>query len=247
MTHQNKMIIIKELQASFLKIASEKKKLWWEKYMRNVINFRGVGIPDIRNLQKKWYKKHLEHLSYKEQIEITLEFFRQDLAEDKLAGILLLQNYLFDKESLSCMIEQYDVIFKEELIYDWNICDWFCVRVLSATIKKYERDAANIISSWSNDPYLWKARASVVAFIGLTKEDKYYSHIFENCSVLIQREERFAKTCVGWILHDIYKADEKVVFDFVNKYLKHFDKESLKNALKYADKEVQKKYLLKLS
>ena len=60
MTYQNKMIIIKELQASFLKIASEKKKLWWEKYMRNVICFRGVGILDIRNLQKEWYKKHLE-------------------------------------------------------------------------------------------------------------------------------------------------------------------------------------------
>ena len=246
MTLQDKIGIINKLQKSLEKISSDKKKLWWEKYMRNVISFRGVGIPEIRNLQKDWYKQHLKNLTDEDRVEIALEFFRQELAEDKLAGVLLLQNYLFDKISLEYMIKQYDMIFQEKLIYDWNICDWFCVRVLTNTIKKYDVDAANIISSWKDDKYLWKARASVVAFIGLTKDDRYYPHIFENCSVLIKREERFAKTAVGWILHDIYKIDEKVVFNFIDNNLTYFDKESLKNALKYAEKEVQKKYLQQL-
>ena len=243
MTHQTKIAIINRLQKSLEKISSQKKRLWWERYMKDVISFRGVGIPEIRDLQKDWYNEHLKSLTFKEQIEIALELFRQDLAEDKLAGVLLLQNYLFDKVSLEYMIKQYDTIFQEKLIYDWNICDWFCVRVLTNTIKKYDIDAVNIISSWRSDKYLWKARASVVAFIGLTKDDKYYPHIFENCNILIKREERFAKTAVGWILHDIYKIDKQIVFNFIDKNLKYFDKESLKNALKYSEKEVQKKYL----
>ena len=88
-------------------IALEKKKLWWEKYMRNVIPFRGVGIPQIRTLQETWYKEHLEKLPYEEQCEVTLEFLRCDYAEDKLAGILLYQNYLFDKMPLEYMLKQY--------------------------------------------------------------------------------------------------------------------------------------------
>ena len=247
MTDKEKIFIIQSLQKLLEDISSQKKKQWWEKYMKNVIRFRGVSIPEIRNLQKDWYKIHLKHFTYEEQVEIAIELFRQDLAEDKLAGILLLQNYLFDKISLEYMIMQYDIIFKEKLIYDWNICDWFCVRVLTNTIKKYGIDAANIISSWKSEEYLWKARASVVSFIGLTKDNRYYSNIFENCGVLIKREERFAKTAVGWILHDIYKTDKQIVFNFIDNNLKYFDKESLKNALKYTDKAIQTGYLLKIA
>jgi len=246
MTTKNKKKIIDILQTDLQDISLDKKKLWWEKYMNNVINFRGVGIPQIRDLQKKWYKHYLQNLTFEEQTEIAVELFRQDLAEDKLAGILLFQNYLFDKVSLEYMINQYNTIFQEELIYDWNICDWFCVRVLTNTIKKYDMDAVDIISTWKDESYLWKARASVVAFIGLTDNNKYYNNIFTNCNVLIKRDERFAKTAVGWILHDIYKVDTKIVFDFLDKNLYYFNKESLKNSLKYCDKNIQQNYLLRL-
>ncbi len=247
MRYHDEITVIKKLQKSLEEISSQKKKLWWEKYMKNVINFRGVGIPEIRNLQKEWYKQYLQNLSYEEQVDIALELFREELAEDKLAAILLLQNYLFDKLSLRYMIKQYEIVFQERLIYDWNICDWFCVKVLTNTIKRYDMDAAHIISSWKDDKYLWKARASVVAFVGLTNSSRYYPIIFENCSVLIQREERFAKSAVAWILHDIYKVNKQIVIDFIDDNLRFFNRESLKNALKYCDKEIQKEYLFKLT
>ena len=91
------------------------------------------------------------------------------------------------------MLQQYEKIFDEKLIYDWNICDWFCVRVLKNTIELHGQKAALEISKWNNSVYLWKARASVVAFIGLTKETQYLELIFANCKILLQREERFAK------------------------------------------------------
>jgi len=48
---------------------------------------------------------------------------------------------------------------------------------------------------------------------------------------------------VGWILHDIYKEDEKFVFDFVNENLEFFSLESLKNSTKYCADEVKKSYI----
>ena len=246
MTLKEKSTIIKSLQTSLEGISSQKKKEWWEKYMRYVIKFRGVGIPEIRKLQKDWYSNYLTPLSYEEQAEVAMALFEEALAEDKLAGVLLFQNYLYDKVSLEYMMEQYETVFDKELIYDWNICDWFCVRVLSNTIKLYGMEAVDKISKWKDESYLWKARASVVAFIGLTKHKEYYPAIFENCRTLIKRDERFAKTAVGWILHDIYKEDKEIVFDFVNQNLEYFDNESLKNATKYCDNKVQKEYIRKL-
>jgi len=238
--------IIQTLQQQMQQIAVPKKKAWWERYMRGTISFRGVGIPEIRKLQVDWYKKYLQHLSHEEQVDIAMELFRQELAEDKLAGVLLFQNYLLDAKPCAYMIKQYETLFDEKLIVDWNVCDWFCVRVLSPTIKEHKKEGAKQISSWRDASYLWQARASVVAFIGHTDTPMYYEDIFENCSVLIQREERFAKTAVGWILHDIYKKDEKIVYNFVDKYLKYFDTESLKNALKYSEKDGRDGYLLRM-
>jgi len=246
MTLKEKSTIIKSLQTSLESISSQKKKEWWEKYMRYVIEFRGVGIPEIRKIQKDWYVNYLSHLSYEEQAEVAMALFEETLAEDKLAGVLLFQNYLYDKVSLAYMMQQYESIFEKELIYDWNICDWFCVRVLSKTIKLYDMQAVDRISKWKDESYLWQARASVVAFIGLTAHREYYPAIFENCSTLIKRDERFSKTAVGWILHDIYKEDKEIVLHFVDQNLKYFDNESLKNALKYTDKGLLQEYVKKL-
>jgi len=243
MNSENNLNEIIKLQEILNTLSNQKKKQWWERYMKHVIEFRGVGIPDIRKIQKNWVKEHLLHLSYEEQINIAMQCFRQKLAEDKLAGVLLLENYLYDKKPLDFMLIQYSGIFDEKLIFDWNICDWFCVRVLKNTIKLHGKKAAEKISKWKDSNNVWKARASVVTFVGLTKDTQYLELIFENCKILIKREERFAKTAVGWILHDIYKNHKESFFDFVDEYLDYFSLESLKNGIKHTPKKTQLEYI----
>ena len=45
-----------------------------------------------------------------------------------------------------------------------------------------------------------------------------------SCSKLIRREERFAKTAVGWILRELSKTDKKAVVAFIEKYAQIFFK-----------------------
>ena len=49
----------------------------------------------------------------------------------------------------------------ERQIFDWGICDCFCMRVLGATIKNNGKECAEAIASWKNAQYLWQARSSV--------------------------------------------------------------------------------------
>jgi len=215
--------------------------------MKGVIPFRGVGIPRNRELLAEWRKTNgIDTWSLEDQLELALAFFKEPIAEDKLTGILFLQNFLYNKLPWEMLLEKYEEIYKRELIFDWNICDWFCVRVLGPTIKDNGKQCAKVIANWKDADYLWQARSSVVPFVNLASESNYYPYINDSCAVLIDREERFSKTAVGWVLRDISKHDEQFVISFVDNHLKSFSTESLGNALKYFEKSKKNEYLQEL-
>jgi len=242
MQDHGKLVI--SLQESLQSKALQKTKVWWESYMKGVIPFRGVGIPEIRTLVSLWIDEHgIKDFSQEDQLELALTLFREPIAEDKLAGILYLQYYLYDQMNWEDLLKKYETLYLDNLIFDWNTCDWFCVRVLSPTIAKHGADCAQSISLWRTSGNLWQARSSVVAFIKVASNRGYYPYIQESCHVLIERQERFAKTSVGWILRDISKHDEEFVKSFVEQHLKSFSIESLRNALKYIDQREREKYV----
>ena len=203
--------------------------------------------PKNRDLLAEWLKQHeIDKWSFEDQLELALAFFKEPFAEDKLAGVLFIQNYLLNELPWELLFQKCEETYKQELIFDWNICDWFCVRVLGAMIKKNGKQCAKAIASWKDAEYLWQARSSVVPFVNVASEATYYSYIDEACAVLIDRKERFAKTAVGWVLRDISKHDEGFVVSFVDNHLKSFSKESLNNALKYFDKDRKIGYMQEL-
>jgi len=51
---------------------------------------------------------------------------------------------------------------------------------------------------------------------------------------------------VGWILREISKYDKPFSLQLIAGNLKHFSIESLRNALKYADKKERSQYLTNL-
>ena len=231
---------ISQLQLRLQGVASPAKKEWWEKYLRHVIPFRGVGIPEIRKQLAIWREvSGVAEWAREDQLELALRLFEEPIAEDKLAGILLLQEYLYDKFPWQALLPRYEALFVEERIFDWNTCDWFCVRVLGPTIAQHGPACAQAIAAWGASDNLWQARSSVVAFVKVAAEQQYYPLICESCAVLIQREERFAKTAVGWILREISRHDQAVVQQFIAEHREHFSAEALRNAVKHLDQDEQ--------
>jgi 3-methyladenine DNA glycosylase AlkD len=236
---------IKSMQARLDKIASRKTKIWWERYLRNTIEFRGVNLVNIREVLHKWYKSEkIDALDLTQQLELALNFFNGNYAEDKLTGVLFLQDYLYNKIDWKILVPKFEKLFSDNLIYDWNVCDWFCVRVLGPMIKENGMNCAKAISKWHRSINVWQARASLIAFVGLTKELSYRKYILDSCENMIKREERFAKTAVGWVLRVLSKSDKKVVVSFLDDKIKYFSLESLGNTTKYFSTIEKKKYVL---
>jgi 3-methyladenine DNA glycosylase AlkD len=238
------------LQSSLQAKAVPKTKAWWGAYMKQVIPFRGVKMPAIRAVLHQWYTTGgIDHrLSFAEQKDLALDLFAENYAEDKLAGILFLQEILLPAGAVDCPadVSRLAALFTENRIYDWNTCDWFCVKVLGPLIRREGDGCAAAIAGWHPAENLWQARASVVPFVAVAANRAYYPLIQESCRTLIRREERFAKTAVGWILRDISKHDENWVRAFIENNVSYFSGESLKNATKYFYQRDRSAYLQRL-
>jgi 3-methyladenine DNA glycosylase AlkD len=195
----------------------------------------------IRAALHNWYAEQniAADLNLNQQKDLAFALLRQTHAEDKLAGTLFLQEILLPRGAIEWQVDvpRFAALFVDGWIYDWNICDWFCIKVLGPLIQKEGMACAQTIAAWRNAEPLWQARASVVAFVKVAANSTYYPLIRASCTILIRRQERFAKTAVGWILRDISKHDTDFVTDFINDNVHHFSLESLRNATKAFSKQ----------
>jgi hypothetical protein len=129
--------MIQDLQKRLTRIASEKKKGWWERYLRQVIPFRGVNLVDIRLQLQEWQEEQLiGELSMQDQLDLAAALFAQRYAEDRLAGVLYLENYLLHSTEWRALLGAIEDLFRNGLIFNWNVCDWLCVRVLGPLIAR---------------------------------------------------------------------------------------------------------------
>jgi len=237
---------ISHLQQRLRDQADPGVKAWWEGYVKNSAPFLGVKMPDIRATLHTWHRVYVAgQFDPEQQFDLALALFDEVHTEEKLAGTLFLQEILLPTGGVSCErdLERFALLFAEGKIHDWNTCDWFCVKVLGPLIEIHGLTCAKRISAWRSAANLWQARASLVAFVNLGENRSYYPLIEESCQILIRREERFAKTTVGWILREISKADEPFVQRIIAEHVRHFSSESLNNAAKYFPKEIRARYL----
>ena len=128
-----------------------KTKAWWEGYLKHVIPFRGVKMADIRAVLHQWVRDEgIDRLPVQEQKDLALALIRLDSTEDKLAGILFWQEILLPAGAVHWPddLPRFADLFQQGYIYDWNTCDWFCVRVLGPLAEQQGADCAHAIAAW---------------------------------------------------------------------------------------------------
>jgi 3-methyladenine DNA glycosylase AlkD len=209
-------------------------------------------MTDIRKAVHAWYREERlgDHLSVGQQKDLVLMLLEENLSEDKLAGILFLQEILLPAGALDWRsdLPRFACLFDEGYICDWSTCDWFCVKVLGPLVEQQGEASARAISEWREANSVWRRRASVVAFANLAREGDQNSPgftemVLDNCTHLLGSQERFAQTGVGWVLRELSRWDQGCVIGFVDANLKCFSREALKNATKYLPREVAERLL----
>lgn len=228
--NHNGQIIVDELKRN----AKTEKADWWNRYLKETIPFIGAGIPEIRKiLLKRNREEALDQLPMNQQVGMVNGFMRGRFAEEKLAAILYVQLFWLGKQKNSFLLNLITDWFDERYIFDWNTTDWLSVKVLTPMIDSGDPQVIWVLKKWNRDPYLWKARASVVSFAQSRKLHEHARDVERFCDIVIRRKERFAKTAVGWVLREYSKKDEEFVLEFLSKHVKHTPAEVKRNALRY--------------
>jgi 3-methyladenine DNA glycosylase AlkD len=166
--------LIDRLQLRLNASATAATREWWTKYLRGAASFRGVKMEDIRIAVHTWFMEEQlgEYLSVAQQKHLALMLLEEDHTEDKLAGVLFLQEIILPEGALDWPSElpRFARLFVEGYIRDWSICDWFCVKVLGPLVEQQGESCARAISEWREADSVWQRRASVVAFANLARK-----------------------------------------------------------------------------
>lgn len=182
-----------------------------------------MRVGRIRKVVHAWHAAEGTGWHPRRLRELAVELIEQDLTEDKLAGMLLLQEILIPAEAIPWRSDllRWAKLFDDAHIHDWNTCDWFCVRVLGPLARLNGEPCARRIAKWSRARNLWRRRAAGVAFVNLAADGDanfpgFIDMVLGVCERTARSPERFAQTGTGWVLRELSKADPERVAAFVH-------------------------------
>lgn len=228
--------LVAELDRRLAAQADTRKREWWERYLKGVIAFHGVGMPDIRAIVADWLRDHdLGRLDGDSLVLLASASVDLPRAENKLAAIILLREHGLDRLVPDRHLDEIARWFDQGHIADWNTCDWLCVKVLGALVAAHGRAVARDLSTWTDAPVLWRRRAAAVAFVNLAPRGDDNFAGFTDLLVgvvgeLVDDRQRFIQTATGWSLRELSKAEPDVVSSFIAAHLQQMSREAIKMA-----------------
>lgn len=226
--------IIKKLQAALDKAASSETKKWFENYLKNAIEYRGVKTPVVMLLVDNWYKK--EKLNEKPvtfQLKLACNLLSQEKAEDKFAGIIYIQQYLLKSADTETLLKKFDALFRKGVFFDWSSTDWFCMRVLNRIVVSNGMRAAEIIALWRRSDNLWQRRASIVSFHSAAKHEEFHPIINKIIADLVIENERFIQTGIGWVISSLSRRYPDHAAMMVDQHFHQLSGEVIRRHTKY--------------
>ena len=227
---------LKSLVSLLKKSAEPKTKQWFERYMKHVIPFHGLKMATIRSCVHNWVKaESIDQLSGADGLSLCVSLMQQSMAEEKMAGILLLHEVVIPSEDVGwrAIVDELGKLYEDGYIYDWNTSDWLSVKVLHGLIERNGQRCAESLAEWAQSANLWRRRSAGVAFVYLAKggDEKNFAGFVDLvlgiCEKTVSCQERFAQTGTGWVLRELAVANRDCVVDFVEEHAAEFTSEGV--------------------
>lgn len=218
------------------KILSRFFKTWkwwygeWDKFL-------WIPVPQQREIAKKYFKKSnlddIENLLKSEYHEIRLTWL-----------LILCYKYEFvTKRKL--YNEQKNIIdfYLSHLEYcnNWDLVDLVCYKILWNYLLDKDKE---ILYDLAKDKNVRKQRIAIVSTMTFIKKWEF-NDTLKISEMLLNHEHDLIHKAVWWLLREVWKKDEKVLKDFLDKYAKKMPRTMLRYAIEKLN-EAEKKYYLNL-
>lgn len=208
-------------------------KTWKWQYWEGDL-FHWITVPIQRSLVKKYYRNlNLEDI----KILISSKFH-----EERLIWVLLLV-YKFEKTKNEP--EQKEIfnfyIANSSWINNWDLVDLSAPNI----VWKYLLDRnKELLYELSYSSSLWKRRISIIATFTFIRSWNYNDSINIVLNLINDKEDLIHKAC-WWMLREIWKRNEIILIDFLNKYSLNLKRTTLRYAIERLNKEQKEFFMTK--
>lgn len=230
--------VIKDLEKLWnpdkAKILSRFFKTWkWEYWEWD--KFLWIPVPDERSVAKKYFEKcnldDIENLLKSEYHEVRLT-----------ALLILYYKYEFvTKKKLYDEQKKIVDFYLSHLEYCNNrdLVDLVCYKILWNYLLNKDRQILYKLAEYKN---MWKQRVAIVSTMVFVKKWEF-SDTLRISEILLNHEHYLIHKAVGWLLREVWKKDEKVLKDFLDKYANKMPRTMLRYAIEKLDENERKYYL----
>ncbi len=221
--------VIGELQKRLDAVADTARKEWFEAYLKHVIAYRGVPMPEIVRTVSAWRREcGLDGLANADQLDLAVSLIGCALAEDKFAGIVYIQKHLARHVSADRILEEAEELFARGAFCNWATSDGFSARVLAPLVRRGGSGVARRIAGWRTAADLWQRRGSIVPFRAVVDDPSCHPLIAEVIAVLAKERERFIQTGIGWVVSDMAKVHPDIAKSLVERHLDELSAEVIR-------------------
>lgn len=219
------------------KILSRFFKTWkWEYWEWD--KFLWIPVTQQRDLAKKYFKDcnfdDIENLLKSEYHEIRLTWL-----------LILCYKYEFvTKKKLYDKQKKIVDFYLSHLEYCNNrdLVDLVCYKILWNYLLDKDRQ---ILYQLAEDKNMWKQRVAIVSTMVFVKKWEF-DDTLKISEKLLTHEHDLIHKAVGWLLREVWKKDENVLKDFLDKYASKMPRTMLRYAIEKLD-ESERKYYLNMS
>lgn len=229
---------VADLKVRLGREATGQARAFWTRYLKGGGHFHGVPMAKVRTCVRTWWAEHgldVHPASVGKRVAIAL--IEQPMVEEKLAGILVLQD-LLGSHLRATDLPAFARLFAAGHLAEWNVVDWFIMKVLVTLLDRPQgrRDVVRAIAQWRTGETVWQRRAACLAFVKLAPQgDAAVAGLTDNviaiCSNVVWSVERHDQTAVGCVLRELARAEPERVEAFVRRHALLMSKECVRHAV----------------
>ena len=218
------------------KILSRFFKTWkweygeWDKFL-------WIPVPDERTIAKKYFKKcNLDNIE---------KLLKSEYHEVRLTALLILcykYEFVTNKKLYDEQKKIVDFYLSHlEYCNNWDLVDLVCYKILWNYLLDKDRQ---ILCKLANDKNMRKQRVAIVSTMIFVKKWEV-DDTLKISEMLLNHKHDLIHKAVWWLLREVWKKDERVLKDFLDKYSSKMPRTMLRYAIEKLDENERKYYLSK--
>lgn len=226
---------VADLRVRLSREPTDQARAFWARYLKGAGTFHGVPMARVRAIVRAWWIDQgldIHPASVGKRVAIAL--LEQAMVEEKLAGILVLQD-LLGSHLRTPDLQEFARLFAAGHLAEWNVVDWFVMKVLVTMLERPQgrRELMRALVQWRGAETMWQRRAACLAFVKLAPQGDpvVTDHVLSICATVVWSIERCDQTAVGAVLSQLSRAEPDRVEAFLIKHALLMSKESIKLAV----------------